>query len=188
MNLKNTSFSRIEGWINEIDKITLDFKKTTQNLTHAQLNWKVNKQTWSIAQNMEHLIVVNESYFPILHQIRTGKYKTPFLGKFKFITKTLGSALLKSVQRKKKTKTFHQWKPTQEEEIKEIFVKFEKHQEELKQQIEEAEDILKKGAVIASPANKNIIYTLEAAFDIIINHEKRHLQQTKEVLKTLLKQ
>lgn len=64
MNLKNTSFPRIEGWIKEIDKITHDFKEISERLTDAQLNWKVHKQTWSIAQNMDHLIVVNESYFP----------------------------------------------------------------------------------------------------------------------------
>ncbi len=36
-----------------------------------------------------------------------------------------------------------------------------------------------------SPANKNIIYTLETAFDIIVTHEQRHLAQAKEVLEML---
>jgi hypothetical protein len=48
--------------------------------------------------------------------------------------------------------------------------------------IEEAKELVAKGTVIASPANKNIVYKLETAFDIIVSHEQRHLEQAKEVL------
>jgi len=33
--------------------------------------------------------------------------------------------------------------------------------------------------VISSPANKYIVYKLENAFDIIINHERRHFKKAK---------
>ncbi len=32
-----------------------------------------------------------------------------------------------------------------------------------------------------SPANPNIVYTLEKAFEIIVMHEIRHLEQAKRV-------
>lgn len=177
----------MDNWIERIDKTTNDFKKAFGSLTDEQMNWKPDKQTWSIAQNMDHLIAINESYYPILKSIRNGNYKTPFLGKFNFITKILGKTLLKAVQpdRKKKTKTFQIWEPTQDEMLTDILKKFERHQEELKLQIENSDDLLKGGTVISSPANKNIVYKLETAFDIIVTHEKRHFEQAKEVLQII---
>ncbi len=68
-----------------------------------------------------------------------------------------------------------------------ILQQFEKHQSELKQQIAFCEKLIGKGAVISSPANKNIVYKLETAFDIIVSHEERHLEQAKEVLQQLAK-
>jgi len=178
-----------ENWIEQINKTTNDFKKTFESLTDDQMNWKSNKQTWSIAQNIDHLIVINKSYFPILNSIRQGNYKTPFIGKFNFITNFLGKSLLKSVQpsTEKKTKTFSIWEPTQNIELTDILKKFEKHQEDLKLQIEKSKNLLKKETVISSPANKNIVYKLETAFDIIVTHEQRHFEQAKKVLKIMPK-
>jgi len=34
---------------------------------------------------------------------------------------------------------------------------------------------------IHSPGNDNIIYDLQTAFDIIVNHQWRHLNQAKEI-------
>jgi hypothetical protein len=68
-----------------------------------------------------------------------------------------------------------------------ILKRFESHQNELKQKIENAKEFVVRGIVISSPANKNIFYKLETAFDIIVSHEQKHLEQAKEVL-NLLKQ
>lgn len=44
------------NWVQEIDKITLDAELLFSELSGEQLNWKPNSQTWSIAQNLEHLL------------------------------------------------------------------------------------------------------------------------------------
>lgn len=89
--------------------------------------------------------------------------------------------------RKKKMKTFPIWEPTASQVTDDILGQFEKHQTELKRQIETAKDLIEKGTIISSPANKNIVYKLETAFDIIVSHEQRHLEQAKEVLQLLTK-
>lgn len=176
-----------EKWLIQIDNTTNDFRRTFGSLTDEQLNWKPNEQTWSIAQNMDHLIVINESYYPIIHAVKNGTYKMPFLGKFGFIVWFLGKALLSAVQpdRKKKSKTFPIWEPSQSRMLTGILEKFEQHHEILKKQIESSEALLEKGAVLSSPANKTIVYKLETAFDIIVAHEQRHFEQAKELLKML---
>lgn len=83
-------------------------------------------------------------------------------------------------------KTFRIWEPAVSVS-ENILQQFEKHQNELKQQIALSEKLVESGAVISSPVNRNIVYKLETAFDIIVAHEQRHFEQAKEVLQQLTK-
>lgn len=183
----NKEHLSIEDWLDQINRITLAFKKNFEALSEEEQNWKPNDQTWSIAQNIDHLIIINESYFPILKALRNGTHKTPLIGRLQFITKLMGKAMLKAVQpdQKKKTKTFAIWEPTKGEIITAILKKFETHQEDLKRQIKQSEEQLKKRVILTSPANKYIVYSLYTAFEIIITHEKRHFEQARGVLEVL---
>lgn len=51
--------------------------------------------------------------------------------------------------------------------------------------IRNSKELIQKGVVISSPANKNIVYKLDKAFEIIIAHEKRHFEQSKDVLQLM---
>ena len=166
-----------------IDTITHSFKENFQSLSEAELNWKPDAKTWSVAQNIHHLIVINQTYYPIIQQVREGKYQLPWIGKIGFMVNFFGKFILKSVSpdRKRKMKTFPLWEPSQSNIEKNIVTSFELHQAELKSLIQSNEDMLVKGSVISSPANKNIVYALSDAFDIIVTHEQRHLQQAIEV-------
>lgn len=176
---------KTEKWTTEIDILTGNFIQTFGELSEEELNWKPNEQTWSIAQNLDHLIVINESYYPILEEIRQGTYKLPITGRIGIFVNLFGKLLLKSVQpdTKKKTKTFAMWEPTKSTGYSNILERFKNHQEDLKQLILNSRDMLKAGTVISSPASRLIVYKLETAFDIIVAHERRHFQQAKEVLR-----
>ncbi len=174
-------------YANKIDSVTNGFKDKFGKLTAEQLNWKPNEQTWSIAQNMDHLIVINETYYPVIKSVRQGTYKLPFMGKIGFMVNFFGKFILNSVEptRKKKIKTFPIWEPIKSNIAPDILNRFEKHQEELKQLISGSKDLVEKEVIISSPANKNIVYKLGTAFDIIVTHEQRHLEQAKEILAQL---
>lgn len=176
-------------WTNKLDEVTREFNNNFGKLSVEQLNWKTNEKSWSIAQHIHHIIIINQSYYPAFNSLREGTYKVSFLGKIGFIVNFVGKTILNSVQpdTRKKIKTFPIWEPSQNKIITEILEKFEKHQEKLKQEIKslELEDVLDKRTVISSPANKNIVYKLETALDIIVTHEQRHLKQAKEVLREL---
>ena len=174
----------VTKWTNKIDELTTEFKKDFGELPVKELNWKPDASVWSIAENMDHLIVVNKTYFPILEEVRAGKHKLPFLAKFKFVPRFLGKLILKNVQpdRKRKIKTFKMWQPLRSTHSINILQQFAEHQEELKQWISSHSDLLHKNVIIASPANPNLVYQLETAFDIIVAHEERHLVQAREIL------
>ncbi len=175
-------------WTNQLDRNTEAFVQEFGNLSAEQLNWKPAAQTWSIAQNIDHLITTNATYFPIVKQLQSGQYSVPWIGKFNWITNFFGNFILKGVSpdRRNKIKTFPIWEPTSSDHDADILEQFKTHQEELKKMIESAQDLLNKGAVLSSPANQMIVYKLATAFDIIVTHEQRHLEQAKEV-KALLK-
>src|SRR5690348_1013823 len=100
-------------WNKQIDDITQKFTESFAQLDSAQLNWKPRPGTWSIAQNIDHLIVINTSYFAVIDSVRKGTYKPPFLSRMGFMVSFLGNMILKSVhpERKKKMKTFAIWEP-----------------------------------------------------------------------------
>lgn len=173
----------MEKWSEKIDKNTQDFVETFGELSIEQLNWKPNSETWSIAQNIDHLMVINKTYFPIINSIRNGTYRTSFLAKLGFIVSFFERTVLKAVQpdRKKKMKTFSIWEPTKSEVPIGILDRFKEHQSELKNMLENSRDLVEEETIISSPANKNIVYSLGAAFEIIVTHEQRHFGQAKEV-------
>jgi hypothetical protein len=167
----------------ELDHLTQTFHKEFGHLTVDELNWKPNTSTWSVAQNIDHLIVINKTYFPIFPLLRQNQYSVPWIGKIDFMVNWFGKVILQSVNpdRRKKMKTFPLWEPAKSQIGADILDRFAAHQEELKKVIRESADWMAKGTVISSPANKNIVYKLSTAFEIIITHEKRHLQQAREV-------
>ncbi|MEY4040687.1 MAG: DinB family protein [Bacteroidetes bacterium] len=177
----------MKNWTSTLNDISKQSLSEFGSLTSEQLNWKPASNTWSIAQNLDHLIVVNETYYPVLASLKSGTHRTPFIAKIGFMVSFLGKTVLNAVQpdRKKKMKTFPIWEPTTSNVIGDILNRFQNHQNELIQKIEGSQGLVEKGVVISSPANKNIVYKLETAFDIIVSHEQRHLEQAKEVLQLM---
>lgn len=175
----------MNNWDQRIDQNAQNFLDTFEELTAEQLNWKPHPETWSIAQNIDHLIVINESYFPIIESARKGTYKPSFLSKIRFMVSYFGKVILKSVQadRKYKIKTFAIWEPAISDVPNGILERFSKHQTELKNLIKNAKDLLGQDIVISSPANRNIVYKLETAFEIIVTHEQDTLsKQGKSII------
>lgn len=62
---------------------------------------------------------------------------------------------------------------------------FTRQQNVLKDWISKLESNIGADTIIASPANQNIVYTLEKAFDIIVSHEQRHLNQSIDAFDTI---
>ncbi len=171
-------------WTVRIDASTTEFRNAFGGLSAEQLNWKPNPQTWSIAQNIDHLITVNSTYFPVLEALQAGTYRVPVTGRLGFLVRFFGNFILQSVlpDRKRKMKTFPIWEPAASTLPGDLLERLERHHAQLKEAIARTSTLLDKGAVISSPANKSIVYKLDKAFDIITLHEMRHLEQAKEVL------
>jgi len=178
---------QIQNWQKKIDSITQEFNERFADLTAGEINQKPSSDSWSVAENLQHLIAVNESYYPIFEQVKAGSYKAPIIARIPFLVNAMGKLILKSVSpvRTKKLKTFPIWEPAQGAVRGDILEQFSQHQETLKKWMEQLEESITGGKVIASPANQSIVYTLEKAFEIIVSHEHRHLNQSIESFDTI---
>ena len=98
----------MNNWTTQIDNNTTQFVNLFSGLNKEELNWKPTPSTWSIAQNLDHLIVINSTYFSVIAALKEETHKTPFLGKLGFLTDFMGKMILNasSADRKKKIKTF----------------------------------------------------------------------------------
>lgn len=152
-----------------------------------QLNRKPAPEKWSVAQILDHLIRINESYQPILRQVREGSYSLPWHARLGFMVRFFGNFILQSVEptRKRKMKTFPVWEPSYSTLPGDIVTRFLTHQQELIREIQSWEPLIAKGIIICSPANRLIVYKLEKVAEIITAHEERHLNQAMEVKSNL---
>ena len=177
-----------EKFFARIDAATQAFSEITHGLTLDQLNLKPAPDAWSMAQIIDHIIVINKTYEPMLQGLHKGTFQPPFHAKITFLVSFFGDMILKGVHpsNRKKTKTFPIWEPTQSDLPNTIMETFRNHQETLKSWIKDSQNLMEKGAVIHSPASKIIVYTLEKAFDIIVTHEERHLVQAQELKKIIV--
>jgi hypothetical protein len=173
----------LESYIQSFRNLTDQFTATFGHLDDDQLNWRPDSTSWSIAQVMEHIIIINESYYSVFDAIRNGTHKTPGLARLSFIPNFIGNMIEKSLQPQttRKTKTFPIWEP-QQSRITGIITRFRQHQDEYISRLRDMERYFNKGIVVSSPANKYVIYSLDQAIAIMLVHEKRHYLQACRVL------
>ncbi len=177
----------IVTWHNRLDAVTEKVKADFSNLTSEQLNWKPAAEKWSIAEVLEHLVLVNQSYEIVLADAANGTSNPGYTAKIPFIVNMLGDAIYKSVEptRAKKIKTFAVWQPSSSNVNENILPRFLDYQSILKDLISKNKKLLEDDIVIPSPANRYVVYKLRKAVEIVVSHEERHLNQALEV-KSLL--
>lgn len=168
-------------WEARIAELSSSFKESFGHLSQEELERKP-ENGWSIADNLRHLIRINESYYPIFEQLKNNQLKLSLFGKW--MHGLFGKMILKSVNpdRKKKIKTFALWEPVAVEKEGTTLDAFLSHQESFALELESLVSYIDEDPVIHSPANNTICYSLTMAIDIILTHEERHFNQAKELL------
>ncbi|SHM78951.1 DinB superfamily protein [Cyclobacterium lianum] len=173
---------KADTWQMELTQITWEFEKLLSAHDLTRLNQKPDPNHWSPMEMIQHLILVNTSYFPIFDRLKNNTHKSPLLGKVPFVGKQMGKMILTATKKPMKTKTFKSWEPSGSSYNNDLLTAFFKQQDELSGYIQQLDPLLDRNTMISSPASDWIVYTLDDAFEIIIHHEKRHLSQLKSLL------
>ncbi|MEX2513839.1 MAG: DinB family protein [Cyclobacteriaceae bacterium] len=173
---------RADTWQMELANIAWEFEETLKKSDLIGLNKKPDPKSWSVSEIIAHLIKVNTSYFPTFDNIISKEYKTPLIGKIPFLGRKMGELLLQAMSSSKKTKTFTEWIPNEKMYDQSLYDAFFNQQHELSSYVQQLEPFLGKKFMISSPATFLVVYGLDQAIEIILAHEKRHLEQVKLLL------
>jgi hypothetical protein len=170
--------------IKSIEDSSKQVKESFGGLSEAQLNWKPAQDKWSAGECIEHLIVTNKAYFPVLEKIITGTHKNSFWQKFSPLSGVWGRLLLKTVSpgTERKAKTANIFLPVSSTVPKTIISDFIKTNDEFVSYLKKLGSIYLKKTKIYSPVSKFITYSLLDAIKIITFHEVRHINQAKRVM------
>ena len=173
-----------QEYVTDISKISRQVETEFGALTAEQLNWQQNPEKWSVAQCLEHLIKINNSYFPVFEQIISNNKKTSFLESLLFLAHFFGKILLKELdpQQAKKHKTTERYLPAQSAISSDIVAQFVAHQEELARYLQQLNAIDHHKTILTSPVASFITYSLKDAAAIIVVHEQRHILQAQTVM------
>lgn len=174
---------KVSNVVSRLTEVSQALRETFGTLTIDEINFKPNDAEWSIGQNIDHLIRITESYFPVFDEVLNDNHQVRWFGKFTFTQRVLGNMILQSVQpnRKRKMSTLTIWQPNISDMPETILDDFDESQNKLTEYLEKLSDHYNRRVPIHSPGNDNIIYDLQTAFEIIVNHQWRHLNQAKEV-------
>ena len=177
---------KLNEWYSRMDHVTRAFRE----LVNDDFNKKINSDTWSIAQVLDHLVRINRSYYATFDAVKAGTYTVHIHGKLGFLNRAMGKMILNSVNpdRRRKIKTQAIWEPESSHIPATILDTFQDEQDQMKLWMKQLSMVSDVDQPISSPASKMIIYPLSTAFEIIVTHEERHLMQAREIASVIKEQ
>jgi len=179
--MKDESFiqSILQKGKDAAEKVTSNFS----SISETQLNWKPSTQSWSIAECLQHLMISHLAYFPVLKEIGEGNFKMNFWERSSPLTnfwgKTMKNQLQEQVKRKMKAPRMIQ--PTKSEFHIVLLDRYQENLEEFLDLISKCNKVDLDKTIITSPLLSIVTYSLRDAFQFLLQHEHRHINQAIRV-------
>jgi hypothetical protein len=156
---------------------------TFSGISVEQLNWKPAPGSWSIAQCLQHLMISHIAYFPIFREIGEGNYHMNFWERNSPFSRTLGRAMKKRLQEQvgRKMKAPQMIRPTKSEFNIVLLDRYDENLDEYLDLILHCKDVDLDKTIITSPILPFVTYSLRDAFQFLLQHEHRHINQAIRV-------
>jgi len=157
--------------------------KEFSDLTALQLNWKPAPQSWSIAECLEHLLIADSRYFHDLQKIISGGYKMTFWEKYSPFTAACGRILKDQLKETVTRKMIAPKKirPTFSDKPLRFIDQYLNNLSEFLGYIESCSNTDIDKTIITSPTISIVTYSLRDAFQFLMQHEHRHINQAMRV-------
>jgi len=148
-------------------------------LSLQQINWKPSRETWSIAQCLNHLVVSDSSYFSLFTEIIDGSYRMSFWANYSPFSKLFGKLMRDQLQEqvKRRLKAPKKFLPAASQINAEILERYYKNLEDFSGLIAKCRNIDLDKTIITSPAVSFVTYSLRDALQFLMQHEHRHINQ-----------
>lgn len=167
----------------ELESVTADARRVFNNLSAEQLNWKPGAEAWSIGQCLDHLITTNSHFFTDFDQIISGEKKQTLWESLPLLPTLFGRLVVNATNPKtaRKVKSPKIFTPASSSVDASIVEKFIEQQGEVASKLKALEKVDARKVKVTSPVSKFVTYSLLDACTIIVNHERRHLEQAQRV-------
>lgn len=160
------------------EKVSLNFS----DISLEQLNWQPAPTSWSIAQCLSHLVISHQEYFADLKKITEGNYKMNFWEKYSPFTNICGRIMRDQLQEQVKRKMIAPKKIQPAGNASPEFIEqYHKSLDLFLDYISNCRSIDIDKTIITSPILSIVTYSLRDAFQFLITHEHRHINQAIRV-------
>jgi hypothetical protein len=139
--------------IAELATITARARHSFGGLSAVQLNWKPDRTEWSIAQCLEHMVLINAPYLPILETVVRGHHVPKLRERLPILPRLFGRLMLRLVQpdSRRKITTKPRFEPSHSAIAATVVDRFAASQEELSRVMAAAATRDLDAIVITSP-------------------------------------
>jgi hypothetical protein len=154
------------------------------SLSSEQINWKPSPGEWSIAQCLEHLILLNKPYFPQIEAIVAGERRATLWERLPLLPGIFGRLILAAVQPESKQKVTARpaFKPVSSPIDVGILSRFSTQQDDLIRLMKATAELPIHEIILTSVVSPVVTYSLFDAYHILVAHERRHLQQAQRLM------
>ena len=179
---------RIREVVAELSRSAGEARAQFGALSAEELNWKPDPRSWSVGQCFDHLITTHGLYLPLFQELQEGSVESTFWERYSPFSNFFGKYLIRILhpENQKKSKTSPKAEPSTSEIDGRIIERFEAHQAELIDHIQNLPDeIDPKTTIITSPLLSFVTYSLDDCLTILVVHGQRHLGQARRVTETV---
>jgi hypothetical protein len=171
--------------IAEAEQVQTSVKVAFGGLSEQQINWKPSADAWSIAQCLEHLMLLNAPYFRIIEDILRGRRKASLMERVPLLPTVFGRLVLSAVQpgAKQKVRARPTFAPSSTPMDVGILDRFSTHQNELIRLMKASAELPIGRIIITSVVSRYVTYSLLDAYRILAAHEQRHLRQADRLMR-----
>jgi len=170
----------------ELDAIAADAGTAFGRLDARQINWKADASRWSVAQCLEHLLTANRQMVEMADQALDATRGRTLWQRLPIWPGLLGRMLVRT-QSPNATRRFKapgKAQPAASALDTGIVARFVDRQRELIAKLDASATRDLAGAVMASPFLGIVTYSVLDGWRLIVAHERRHVQQAKQVMAT----
>lgn len=166
----------------ERTRLNISQAEKFNSLSIEKLNWRIEQDSWSILECIEHLNLYGDFYIPE-SKYRIERSKTPSTENFK--SGILGNYFAKSMLPKEKLnkmRTFQDKNPMGSDLDKRTITRFIHQQEQLVNLLHKSTAIDLNKTKTAISISKWVKLKLGDTFRVIIYHNQRHVAQANKIL------
>ena len=164
--------------------VAAEIERVFGRLSAAQLNWKPAEGEWSIAQCVEHLLVSNAPFLPILEAIGRGTYSPGPWARVPGLPGIFGKLLIRTLRpgSGRDVKARAKFQPSASAIDPAILGAFAAQQARLLGLMEAARARDLERIVVISPVAAVVTYRALDGCRIVVAHEHNHVVQARRVL------